>query len=550
MKVKPLLPKITLKTFVPDLLKAYGIESVDSYLDPSPASFEDCNNYENMSEAYSLLMSTINHENNLDNIYLIQDSDADGVCSAGLLYMYLKNISPDINIQVLFHQGKQHGLYMGNLKQIQDNSLILLPDASVADKKAIFDLLIKKNCFCIETDHHDTNHTHPNIITINNQRSDRVHNKDLSGAGVTFKFCQYIDEQLESDFAEEYYDMVAVTIVSDICNLTSEENRAFLYCGLESGRVKNPLLKLMYQELAKDSYFPKDTGWSVAPKINALCRVGEQEGKELFFNALVGQADIEDALAVAKKAHNKQSREVKKIVDELEPSLDLSHNVIITYIEQDDRAYSGLIANRISGKYNKTTLILSERTSEIFSGSVRSPIDIASIINETKLAKCQGHESACGILIHKENVDKLITWFGEQELDDGIPVTASITPKQATVGLARRCSTHSHLWGKAVEAPTFYITGQIHGSKVNIYQKRNNTIKFNIDGVEFLKFRASEEEVEIFSQNKLMDVKMIVTLELNEWRGRVAAQGLIEEYKISMAEQKELNNSNNWKDLF
>ena len=126
----------------------------------------------------------------------------------------------------------------------------------------------------------------------------------------------------------------------------------------------------------------------------------------------------------------------------------------------------------------------------------------------------------------------------------------SITPRQATVGLARRCSTHSHLWGKGVEAPTFYITGQIHGSKVNIYQKRNNTIKFNIDGVEFLKFRASEEEVEIFSQNKLMDVKMIVTLELNEWRGRVAAQGLIEEYKISIAEQKELNNSNNWKDLF
>ena len=47
----------------------------------------------------------------------------------------LKKYFPDINIQVLFHQGKQHGLYMGNLKQIQDNSLILLPDASVADKK-------------------------------------------------------------------------------------------------------------------------------------------------------------------------------------------------------------------------------------------------------------------------------------------------------------------------------------------------------------------------------------------------------------------------------
>lgn len=550
MKVRPLLSKINVKTFIDDLLTAYGVEMVNSYLNPSPVLFEDCNNYESMSEAYSLLMSTINHENDLENIYLIQDSDADGVCSAGLLYMYLKDITlNNIEIQVLYHQGKQHGLYVDILEQISDNSLILIPDASVVSKKTVYDLLTTKNCFCIETDHHDTNHAHPNIITINNQRSNNVHNKDLSGTGVTFKFCQYIDEQLGCDFAEKYYDMVAVTIVSDICNIVSEENRAFLHYGLGEDKIFNPLLKLMFKELAKDSYTIKDVGWSVAPKINALCRVGAQGSKELFFNALVGQADITEALDVAKKAHALQTKEVKKIVDELEPNLDLNHNIIVTYIDSESRQYSGLIANKLTGKYHKPTLVLRENNAKTFSGSVRSPIDIADIINETKLAQCDGHSSACGIMIKKPNVDKLTNWFDEQELDDSVPVTAIITPKQATVGLAKRCISHSHLWGQGVEAPLFYISGSIHGSDVNIYQKKTNTIKFNIDGVDFLRFKATDEEVDLFSQNKLMDIEMIVRLETNEWRGKTSVQGLIEDYELVPHQPRQVQ-KDSWADLF
>ena len=36
---------------------------------------------------------------------------------------------------------------------------------------------------------------------------------------------------------------------------------------------------------------------------------------------------------------------------------------------------------------------------------------------------------------------------------------------------------------------------------MTVYQKKNNTIKFNVDGVDFLKFKATDEEVEQFTQN-------------------------------------------------
>ena len=550
MKVKPLLEKINPSTFIDDLLKAYGVRcDIDSYLTPTPILFEYHHSYDNMNEAYELLLSTINHENNLEHIYLIQDSDTDGVCSAGLMYSYLKQVNPNVEIQVLFHQGKQHGLYLNLLEEIENNSLILIPDASVTPKKKIYESLIEKNCFCIETDHHDTDHVHPNIITINNQRSDKVNNKNLSGTGVTFKFCQYIDEQLGCRYAEDYYDLVAVSVVSDICDLSAEENRAFIYYGLEYGEVKNPLLKLMFHDLAKDSMTPKDVGWSVSPKVNALCRVGTQEAKELFFNAFVGKGDIQEALDVAKKAHNLQSREVRKIADEIEPKLDLDRNAIVTYIDENDRAYSGLIANRLIGKYRKPAFVLRDVSQSILSGSVRSPIDVASLINETGLAKCNGHQTACGIIVKKNKIEDLVTWFDEKELDDSIVVTATIAPKQATVRLAKACQSNSHLWGHGIIEPKFYIKSTINGRDVIVYQKKNNTIKFNIDGVNFLKFKATDEEVEKFTQGKTMDIEMIVSLEPNEWRGRVSAQGIIEDYTLTHRKLKTIG-SKNWSNLW
>ena len=157
------------------------------------------------------------------------------------------------------------------------------------------------------------------------------------------------------------------------------------------------------------------------------------------------------------------------------------------------------------------------------------------------------------VIIKKTKLEGLIKWFDEQSLETKppIPVTAIITPKQATVGLAKRCISHSHLWGQGVEAPLFYITGSIHGSDVNIYQKKTNTIKFNIDGVDFLKFKASDEEVETFIQNKLMDIEMIVKLETNEWRGKVSVQGLIEDYELVPHQSRQIQkDSCHWEDLF
>lgn len=551
MKVKPLLQKINTSTFIEDLLTAYGVKDVGGYLSPTPDLFESPWDYPNMEMAVYLLHEAIEND---WKIGVLVDSDTDGLMSAGIIVHFLSTLN--INTTNIFHTGKEHGLSNDVFDEIKSNNfdLLIIPDASSNDTKRCKELS-ESGTKIIILDHHPIFRENPYGIVVNPYLSPNL-NHNISGTGVTEKFVKlYCD--ITNEYCPNYLDMVAVSIISDICDMTAIENRTYFDCGLgidhpidpDKKMVSNPLLDLMFEELAKCSYTPKDVGWSIAPKINALCRVGTQEQKEIFFNGLVGQGDSKEALKVAKKAHGVQTRLVKKIVDEIEPTLDLSHNVIITYVDEDVKNYSGLVANKLNGQYNKTALVLRENNGKTWSGSVRSPFKIATLINESGLAKCQGHESAFGILLNKNKVDDLIEWFDEQEFDNDAQVTTILTPRQATIKLARLCESHSHLWASGVPNPTFYMTGAVTGSKVNVYRKKTNTAKLNIDGVDFIKFRCSDEEADMFEQIKKAEIEMIVTLSINEFRGNVSVQGMIEEYKILPVKSKKIE-AQSWEELF
>jgi single-stranded-DNA-specific exonuclease len=60
----------------------------------------------------------------------------------------------------------------------------------------------------IVLDHHETEITptkYSNAIIINNQCSD-YSNKALSGVGVTYQFCKYLDSLMDTNYADNYLD--------------------------------------------------------------------------------------------------------------------------------------------------------------------------------------------------------------------------------------------------------------------------------------------------------------------------------------------------------
>lgn len=540
MNITTKLDKIT-DNFIKDYLKSLGIKNVNQFLKPTIKNFEDPADYENIDKACELLDKSIEL---CKPKYIIRDSDTDGDCSATIMFQFLKYLG--CNSTILYHTGKQHGLELWMMEEIKENSLIIIPDASATDNKVI-EKIHDKHCVVIELDHHLTNHEDECIITVNNQRSPKIKNKSLSGAGVTDKFVRKFCEYKNIEYSN-YTDLVAISLVSDVCDLSTMENRWYIYNGLKN--ITNPFLSYLFEKCCtRRGYTPEAIGWDIAPLSNALARSEEQESKTLFFDALIGEITSEEALKKIRRIKRLQDEEVKAVVKEIEPNLNLSSKVLIGFTSVENTNYTGLIANKFTGKYNKPTILLRDTGTGAWSGSLRSPVPLATKINESGIASAQGHEEACGILVNKKKFDEFTEWLEGLNLskESNFEITAQINPKDITLNLCEQIEKWKQLWGHGIEAPLFYLKTKLTKDNIFIYEKATTTIKISLNGVSFIKFFATEEDVEAFKKYEKFEIELILgELSVNEYEGVKTPQCIIKEYEI----KEIIKTEENWEDSF
>ena len=144
---------------------------------------------------------------------VIVDCDCDGYTSAAILINYLYDLFPAYvqkNLTYYMHDSKQHGLSdcIDWLLDIDNLGLVWCPDSSSNDY-AEHGRLSSVNIPVIVLDHHEADHVSTDAIIINNQLSDYP-NKHLSGAGVTWQFCRYLDKLLNTNNAEQYRDLMHI----------------------------------------------------------------------------------------------------------------------------------------------------------------------------------------------------------------------------------------------------------------------------------------------------------------------------------------------------
>lgn len=547
MKVKPLLQSINPSTFLQDYLQALGIQDVDKYLNADLSVCDSPWDYPNMMEGVERLKKAIDDG---EEIGVLCDADQDGYLSSAMItnFLHLQGIVP-----VVFHHiGKAHGLRKNPdediVQQVLESmvKLLIIPDASSNDTKECKELA-EREIDVLICDHHEITTPNPYAILINNHLGNEL-NTALSGTGVTFQFIAAYCERYNITMPD-YTDMVAVSLVSDVCDMTSIENRAFVAHGLS--KPNNKLLAYMAEKLNRKGNNPEGYSWGLIPPGNALTRSHNQEDKKAYFNALVGFGDIEEGLKVARKAHREQTATVKSMVEELEPTLDMSHKAIIGFTDANNKEYIGLVANKYCGKYNKPCILLREANSTMWSGSIRSPFPLASLINSSGLASCQGHESAAGILIPKSNLKRFMAWIDKLDTDTNpdIPVTASIKPKQITLPLCHAVVDNMMLWAKGVDMPVFHVHGRVNKENIQVFQKKTTTVKITIDGIAFLLFMAKEDDVEKLMEYDVFDMDMVVRLDANEWNGVESPQATVKEWEISVVENDGVSEED-WMDLF
>lgn len=239
----------------------------------------------NMKEGAKMLISHIGQN---DKIFIQVDADCDGYTSAAILINYLNCLFPHFvqtNISYRVHDGKQHGLLVDTIPD--DVKLVIAPDSSSSDyeeHKALHD----RGIDVLVLDHHEAEKFSEYACVINNQLCDYP-TKTLSGAGIVYKFCCYLDSLLGFDYANDYVDLATVGIIADVMSLKDFEVREIILRGMKE--FKNPLLKTMVE---KDKFHfegqqisPFNIGWYIAPFLNAISRSGTLQEKQVVFESMI-----------------------------------------------------------------------------------------------------------------------------------------------------------------------------------------------------------------------------------------------------------------------
>lgn len=552
MKIKPLLNKVSKNKFIQEYLKALGVEDINLYLNPDSSCLDDAKFYPNMEKAANLLFKATTDKY---KIGLLVDVDCDGMCSATIIRTFL-NTYYDIDPVIYIRQGKAHGLRASASENIVEQikadgiQLMIIPDAGTNDAPECHDLKAH-GCNVLILDHHKVEINNQDAVIVNHHLGNGL-NVALSGTGVTAKFIQYYCEYYHVD-VPYMDDLVAMSIFSDSCSLIPLENRCYADVGMH--RVENDMIKAMLPLANRYGVNPTGYSWAMIPLINAICRQEKIDDKRRLFDAMSGHGDIDEAIKMCKSAHRLQADEVKQIMEEVEPTLDLNHKVVVGYAKPQDANLIGLVANKFMSKYHKPIILLRPMNTTTWSGSFRSPVPLNEIINNSGYGRALGHDFAAGVYVKKADLPKLIDYLDTIDFPDEpeINVTACLNASDVNVKMCQMCEDNKELYGTGVPEPTFFFQGIIYPENVQMFKKRTTTIKVTLDGMDFLMFMANQDQIDDFTFSGPKMVDIVATLSTNTWNNVTTKQGKIKNYSLDKV--KELDNvadamNESWEDDF
>ncbi|HZK00059.1 MAG TPA: DHH family phosphoesterase, partial [Tissierellaceae bacterium] len=383
-------------------------------------------------------------ENN-ENIHILVDCDVDGYSSTSMVYNYTVNDMGYNNVSYSIHTGKQHGLSKDIIIP-EGVQLLIIPDASSNEQHKHKQLKEERDIDIIILDHHEVDNykeEEQTAIIVNNQLCDYP-NKELSGAGIVYKFLQAVDEEMWQDCADKYLDLVALSLIGDSMDIRELETRHYINKGLRN--VRNEALKGFIDRRAwdmKGKISMNNIAFLVSPLINAIIRIGKQDEKDLMFKAfteqymtlkykkrgedeLIDEVIYERVPRLATNARSRQARQIDKALEIATEAINnnksYENNLIVVDGDGISKSLTGILAIKIASQYKKPCIVIrKDEKTGLYSGSGRN-IDYSSIdnlrdyINQTGFANAEGHDSAFGIMdLKEENIDLLVEHFNNDD---------------------------------------------------------------------------------------------------------------------------------------
>lgn len=513
-----------------DILRLKGVTDIKSFLNPTVENTESELLFNNIEKARDVLIKHIENNNKID---LVVDCDVDGNTSGAVIYQYIKKIKSSIDIDYFIHTGKLHGLkeFVDRICQ-DDSSLVIVPDAGTGDVEEC-KRIIESGKDIIILDHHSISSEGNPAIVVNNQLSDKVTDKAMTGVGVTYKFAKLLDKYYGVDYSDDYLDLVALGMIGDRADTMDLETRFLILEGLNQIRNKSGKNKLI-ETLVNAQMYSMDNkitmngiGFYVCPLINSLIRLGEYEDKRYMFEAFVNSDKVLERKVRGKgivemtiqeytlKACESSNRKQKKMTEDSAAvlseeikgfGLDKFPILICNARDNVDGNSTGLIANRLADQYQRPCLLM-RRKGDICKGSGRGYEkceirDFNQWCKDTGLfMKVDGHPGAFGCEISFENTNKLFQILSTmKKIDEPTYYVYHVyDASQLHDQIIKNIAKYDGVWGNTVSEPIFLIRNvPCNKYNINLIGSKQNKIEFMYHNIKFTKQTKSRSLAKLY----------------------------------------------------
>ncbi|MDO4771395.1 single-stranded-DNA-specific exonuclease RecJ [Porphyromonas sp.] len=484
---------------VADILVQRGLhepEKLKHFLEPKLSDLHDPFLMNDMHKAVKRINKAIG---NKEKILIYGDYDVDGTTAVTLVYKFLRKVTTNIDYYIPDRYAEGSGVSTQGVDYAHRNgfSLIIALDCGIKAVSKV-EYAASLGIDFIICDHHVPDDVLPPAVALLNAKlPDSTYPFDeLSGCGVGFKLMQAFAISNGSDMRALYdlLDLVAVSIAADIVPLVGE-NRILAYHGLRNLN-QNPAIGLKgiieVSGLKTKELDISDITFKIGPRINASGRM--QSGRESVDLLLARTPKEAKAMSHHIDEYNNKRRELdreitheaKNIVESFTDIED--RKVIIVYDPAWFKGVIGIVASRLSEKYNRPTIVLTDATEGLVCGSARSSegFDIYNCIESCKdiLENFGGHPYAAGMTIKKSNLHKFIKMMNEKaeqsfSTESFIPrhrVHAEIPLKEITPMLRRQIKKLAP-FGPGNEKPVFCTRGVVCVTPPRVMGRKKNHLK-------------------------------------------------------------------------
>lgn len=552
-------------------------DDITHYLNLNESDDLGFDKIDNLHQGAQMLIKHLAANN---DVFIQVDPDVDGYTSAAILLNYLYRLFPDSVKNHFYYNvqdNKNHGI---EGQDIPDNfKLVIAPDSSSNDYETHLQLK-SRGVDVLVIDHHNADYVSPNACVINNQLCEYP-NKTLSGAGMVYKFCRYLDKINNTDIAKDFIDLAALGVVSDMMDIRDFETRYFINEG--SKNVLNPFFRQMVIEnnySLKDKVNPIGISFYITPYINACIRVGTiEEKKNLFESMLIFKADEEipstkrgekglfetrvtQAVRTCKNSKNRQKATQDKAVEEIEKIIEeqdlLKNKILFIQIEDDlmiDKNLTGLIANKLMSKYQRPVLILRKTNRDDIvrwegsgRGYSKSGFDnFQGFLKDSGYFEyADGHENAFGRGIADEYVENFINYSNTElnnfDFSPKYNVDFIFDAKNFLASAIEEIANLDDLWGQGMTEPMVALEN-VKITEDNLFLLKGSTLKFSIldnqgRKIEFIKFGSSEEEYNSLKPATSIgytQINLVGKCSINSYMGINTPQIKLEDFEIKRA---------------